>query len=428
MYVKSLFVAAGLAYIAPGQVMADTGLDSHLLGDLGGLRTQLSDAGVDVSLGYTFETGGNLSGGDRHATSYADQTVFGVNANLERLLNLKGGSVHLTLVNRGGQSQNISSQAGINQLMQSIEVYGRGRVTRVSALYYEQKLLDDTLDIKLGRLNIGSEFGDYACEFSYLGFCSSQPGNFNSTLYNWPISQWAITSKYQFAPEWYVKAGVYQMNPNWLDNDQNWNLGSPHGTEGLTMPLELGGTPTLNGYKGSWKFGVWYDTVGGDDLALNKNGVLMLSDSDTAKQHSHKSGAYLALDQQIATLGDDASRRVNLFANFTLNDADVTTVSHSFNLGVVAYGPFAARPNDQWGAGLQYLQVSEHLTDVQRLKSLLDGNSQVQEDEAVFASYYKALLTPYFALRPEIQYIHNPGGITAQHDAWMVTLKGSLDF
>ncbi|MBB1428646.1 carbohydrate porin [Shewanella sp. SG44-2] len=428
--INSLTTASVLLLICSSSVQADNfSADNYLFGDIGGIRSKIHNAGIDVSLGYTFETGGNLTGGQHHATSYADQTVLGVNFDLEKLLDLSDANFHFALTNRGGQSQNINDKAEIGQLMQSIEVFGRGRVTRISEFYYEQKLLSDDLNIKLGRMNVGAEFGAFQCEFAYLGFCGSQFGNVNSTVYNWPISQWAGVVKYHLAPEWYVKTGVYQMNPSWLKNSQNLNLGSPHGTLGMTIPVELAWMPNLNYLPGTYKLGYWHDTVGGDDLYYNQDGNPLMIDGGKARHHDSKDGAYFVAEQQVTAVDGDSARGLSVFLMGTLNDQDITTVDKSLALGVSYQGPFAARPTDKWGLAAKYLHVNDSLADSAQLYN--DNNAlytPIQETETVVASYYKFQVTKYSAIRPEIQYIHNPGGISENNDAWVVTLKGDIAF
>lgn len=427
---NTLTTASVLLLMCSGSVQADNfSADNYLFGDIGGVRSQMHNAGIDVSLGYNFQIGGNLNGGQRHATSYADQTVLGVNFDLEKLLDVSDANFHVALTNRGGQSQNINNKAEIGQLMQSIEVFGRGRVTRISEFYYEQQLLNGDVNIKLGRMNVGAEFGSFQCEFSYLGFCGSQFGNFNSTVYNWPISQWAGVVKYQFAPEWYVKTGVYQMNPSWLKNSQNLNLGSPHGTLGMTVPVELAWAPKLNGLPGTYKLGYWHDTVGGDDLYYNQQGNPLIVEGGKAFQHDSKDGAYFVAEQQVTAVAGDAQRGLSVFFMGTLNDQDITSVDKSLALGISYQGPFAARPADKWGLAVKYLHVNDSLADSARL---YNENSvfikPIQDVETVLASYYKFQVTKYAAIRPEIQYINNPGAISEGQDTWVVTLKGDIAF
>ena len=58
--------------------------------------------------------------------------------------------IGVTLVDRFGQ--NLNSEAGIPALQLTNEVFGRGSITHLTELYYSQKLFDNTLELKGGRL------------------------------------------------------------------------------------------------------------------------------------------------------------------------------------------------------------------------------------------------------------------------------------
>ncbi|WP_115717238.1 carbohydrate porin [Gallaecimonas mangrovi] len=430
---KTLAAASALWLISSSLVAAhadDFNADEHMFGDLGGYRSKLHNEGIDVDLNYTGEFGHNLSGGDKKAYGYADQTVLGFKFDLDKLLGLTGGSFHFTLANRGGNAETLNDRAGIGELMQSMELHGRGRVTRIAEFFYDQKLLDGALDIKLGRLNFGSYFGDFQCNFAYLGFCGSQPGNYNSTLYNYPISQWAGVVQYNLNDDWYIKGGVYQMNPSWLENGQGMNFGNPKGTEGITTPVELGWTPKLNGLPGTWKLGYWHDNVGGDDLYYNQDGQPLTVDGGVAEKHSSKGGGYFSVDQQVTSVAGDPSRGFSIFSFITINDRDVTTVDHAMNLGVSYKGPFASRPTDLWSMAVEYLHVSDRLSDGERALAAAQGGIYVpvQDSETVFATSYHFQITKWFMARPEIQYIHNPGGYSENPNAWVLALKTNINF
>ena len=52
----------------------------------------------------------------------------------------------------------------VNLLQQPQEIYGRGNIARLVELSYEQKLFDDHLTVKFGRLPEG-EFNDFSLRF-----------------------------------------------------------------------------------------------------------------------------------------------------------------------------------------------------------------------------------------------------------------------
>ncbi|MGS1397556.1 carbohydrate porin [Pseudomonas aeruginosa] len=57
----------------------------------------------------------------------------------------------------------------------------------------------------------GEDFNSFPCDFQNLAFCGSQVGNWAGSIwYNWPVSQWALRVKYNFAPDWYVQVGAYE--------------------------------------------------------------------------------------------------------------------------------------------------------------------------------------------------------------------------
>ena len=116
---------------------------------------------------------------------------------MAKLAGIQGGTVGLTLVDRFGR--NLNDEAGIPALQLTNEVFGRGNILRLTELYYSQKLFDDRLELKGGRLPVGSDFFFGLCEFINLTFCGGQPGNIQGGyIYNWPVSQWAGVVHYNF--------------------------------------------------------------------------------------------------------------------------------------------------------------------------------------------------------------------------------------
>ena len=63
----------------------------------------------------------------------------------------------------------------------------------------------------------------------------------NSGAHNFPTGQWGTHLKLWPAPDYYVTAGIFQVNPNAGASDAGFNL-SFRGT-GVIVPVELGWTP-----------------------------------------------------------------------------------------------------------------------------------------------------------------------------------------
>src|ERR1700743_2602203 len=190
----------------------------YLFGDLG--RTPLKEQGIDLGLTLGNESVGNLSGGDRNAPANAGQLWFGAKLDMAKLVGIQGGTVGITVVQRFGT--NLNDEAGIPSLQLTNEVFGRGNILRLTELYYSQKLFDDRLELKGGRLPVGSDFFFGQCEFINLTFCGGQPGNIQGGyIFNFPVSQWAGLAHFNITKEVQISAGVYDANPTYLTTSES---------------------------------------------------------------------------------------------------------------------------------------------------------------------------------------------------------------
>ncbi|HBO9829767.1 TPA: porin, partial [Pseudomonas aeruginosa] len=181
-----------------------------MLGDWGGKRTELLEKGYDFKLEYVGEAAANLDGGydDDKTGRYTDQFALGVHMDLEKILGWKAAEFQFTVTERNGK--NLSNdrigdpRAGHISSVQ--EVWGRGQTWRLTQLWLKQQYFDGALDVKFGRFGEGEDFNSFPCDFQNLAFCGSQVGNWAGSIwYNWPVSQWALRVKYNFAPDWYVQ-------------------------------------------------------------------------------------------------------------------------------------------------------------------------------------------------------------------------------
>ncbi len=414
-------------FFSMSAMSADFNADHYLFGDLNGLRSQLHEQGIDFSLNYTNESGYNLAGGSRHTSAFADETSIRTAVDLNKFWGLDGAHFYFAVNMRGGSRDNLNSQAELGQLKQSLEIYGRGRVTRISELRYQQLFWDGAWEFNIGRMGVSSQFGGRECEFMSLSFCGAQFNKQSATGYNWPVSQWAASLRVQLSDDWAVKAGVFQRNPGFLKRSQGLNFLSPHGTIGMMWPVELQWTPIFAGLPGTWKLGYWYDTAGAADLVTDAQGNNSFISGEEVRYHGSMNGSYLIIDQRLTQLADDPARGWAAYLYADLNDPDTTEVSRQLSLGVSYLGPFASRPHDKWSVALAYLHVSDHLSDAERAYNGLlatDATGKaILTDEETLATYYKFQLTPALAVQPELQYTHNPGATSRNDDTLVIALK-----
>jgi len=423
-------VALTLALASAATRAEDVSPNQGLFGDWGGLRTRLYQDGVDFQLGFTTELAYNTQGGDSNLLRNANQFVFGATFDTNKLFGWPGGTFQMTITDRNGQ--NLSADANLGTLMQVQEVYGRGNTFRWTQFWYDQLLFDEVVDIKLGRMGVGEDFMSFSCNFQNLSFCGSLPGNIVSTWYNWPVSQWAARLKVNFAPEWYAQIGAYQINPAYIQTSDVFKLNNPSGTIGALIPVELGWNPKFfeAGLPGSYRVGFWYDSSDQPSVYLAANGTpLALSPGAAPLMESSQSGYYLMLQQQVTALRGDSKRGLSVFANFVQADRNTATIDQLITLGLFYTGPFDARPQDDLGFAVGRTHVNSNVAQGQELQNSAGlGPVAVQSSEYPVEFYYSINATNWIVLRPNIQYIYRPGGISENTNVVVLGLKVAIKF
>jgi Carbohydrate-selective porin len=422
---------AGLAFAGTAHADDTISNSKYLFGDWGGERTRLADKGITFDFGYGFEAAHNYSGGDRNITRYTDQWKFGASFDLQKLWGWDGAKFNVMITDRNGRDIGADANIGNNQLIQ--EVYGRGQTWHLTILSLEQKFLDGRLTWKLGRLPVGEDINNFSCDFMNLSFCGAQPGNVVGDYWiNWPTSQWATVLKYNTSDDTFVQLAGYQVNPKYADDSyarhNGWKPGFPSGTTGALIPLEFGWKPNLNGLPGSYRVGVWYNTSNGDDLYLNTDHQPLVEFGGTPLQHDSRRGAWITFQQQVS--GVAGGKGTTVFLNITAADHATSATQNQVSAGMEYKGIFD-RPNDMVGAAIAATHANGLTARAQRLQNELYPENPVfvnSGSEKVAEVFYSWSPIPSLAIRPNLQYIKDPGGSKQRDDAFVLGVKTSVAF
>ena len=126
----------------------------HLLGDWYGTRTWLEDRGITPTLTFVTDSLGNPSGGKEQGFTTANNVGLDLNFDLEKLCDLEGGSFLLSMSYRFGGSLSANY---IHNVFTVQQVFG-GETFHLINLAYQQKLFDDRVELRLGRIATGDDF------------------------------------------------------------------------------------------------------------------------------------------------------------------------------------------------------------------------------------------------------------------------------
>jgi porin len=386
-----------------------------VFGDWGGLRTYLYDHGVNLEVSYINEFAANTQGGDSREAAYADQIYVGGWLDLQRLLGVKGAQIVFSFTDRNGES--LSVKANLHTLLEVQEIYGLGNFARLNQLYWEQRLFDDRLRLKFGRLTGTFDFMPFSCYFQNITFCATLPSH--GVAANWipfPGSTWAGVVRWDVRRDWYVQAGVYEVNPDFYEPKYRFAFGTPFGGPGERVVVEAGWIPLSAGADGGYRLGAWYDNFGGPDLYLNTEGAPLATEGGTPLQRHHQTGFYAMAQQQVWTHRASDKRRISLFANFVQADRRIAEIEQIAEIGLFWTGPTSWRPQDDLSAATGRVHVNSLIAEGATLY-----NSQlppppgppkpVPHNEYSSEIHYSFNITPAITVRPNIQFIRAPGGV-----------------
>ncbi|MGG5240998.1 carbohydrate porin [Pseudomonas lurida] len=430
-------MSAAAALVLSANAMADDAFSSSskwMTGDWGGERTKLIEQGIDIKADYVGEMGYNAKGGynDDKTGRYSDQFGLGVALDLQKLWGWDNTQAKIQLTNRNGQ--NISNdrigdpRAGT--LSSSMEVYGRGHMVRLTQFWIQHQMFDNKLDVKLGYFGEGEDFNTFPCDFQNLSFCGSQVGNYVNTWYNWPVSQAAIRVKYNITPELYAQIGAYNQNPSQLEHGNGFKL-SGSGTKGTVIPVELVWSPKVNSLPGEYRVGYYKSAADAPDVREDVNGNDAVITRADFRTRSSKKGYWFVAQQQLTTHNGDASRGLNIAANATFHDKETNLVDNYQSIMLVYKGPFDARPKDDIGIGVARLHVNDDVKKNSELLNAANGVNDydnplytpIRETEYNVELNYGIKVTNWLTVRPNLQYVVQPGGVDKVDNALVAGLK-----
>ncbi|WP_349811711.1 carbohydrate porin [Xanthomonas dyei] len=402
--------------------------DKHIGGDWGGLRSKLADDGIQFKLAHFSQTAHNTSGGLRERTAYADQFFLGGYFDLERLWGWSGADFKLEITNRNGEL--INNTAGIPTLLQSQQIFGRGDVTRLTQFSLTQRLFDDKLTLKAGRLYPSADFFALNCNYQHLTFCSGGSSNYISN--NWygdPLSAWGGVVTFSPDKRWFFRVGGYDANPQNRSTDQGLKLGTSGDDHGTLLVAEVEYKPDYgNGIDGDYRIGATRNS--NDQLRVyTRSGVPTSLGTDPAALQDTDRAFYANFEQQVTSNG--AGGGLRLFASVIDADDEVSTVGQVLAIGGFWKGLSAARPNDRIGVAVGRNALSERLRAAQtRYNQRLPAGTAaigVQRYEYPIELNYNIAVSRGIEVMPSVQYIRHPGGLDGDN-ATIFGLQVSLNF
>jgi len=401
----------------------------------------LSTAGIRLDVKEQGEVWGGLAGGLRRGTVYTGLTTASVTLDLGTMLHWDGATLFASAyqIHGRGPSANL---VGNLQTVSNIEAT---RGTKLYALWLEQSLWDDRLNIRVGQAGANDEMmlSQNAALFlnSSFGYPASTTFDLPSGGPNYPIATPMLRVKLKPTDHVTVIGAVFNGDPappGAGDPQRRDASGTAFRVNDHALGfLELAYATGNADLPGTYKVGGWYHTAPFADQRLDNTGQSLADPASTgvARQHRGNHGLYAVVDQMLWHPAGAADKGVAMFGLVMTAPGDRNLSDLFVEAGVNWTGPFPARPADIAGFAIAYVHISRA---AQQLVAERFAGSRIPGHETVLEATYQFQIARWWTLQPDVQYVINPGaGLPTPatgnrpvplRNAWIVGLHGSVTF
>lgn len=298
------------------------------------------------------------------------------------------------LVVRGGWGDGPDAAPDLLNTVNTNQYARTGSDAFILHLWLQQKLFDDQLTLRAGKMDLGdwmdtNRYGFY----NFVGYSFAH--NASIPLPGNPLAA-MFTFEPKAAPWFYVSAGAANAAQS------SYRAGFEElfdGPTALFTLAEVGFRTEINGRKGTYRFEGWYD---GRDLP-SING----SDADDGG----RAGFAVSFDQEVA-------KNVGLFFRYGIGGQNEFTPREYWSFGVDFIGPVPGRPRDDLAIGLVMNRFSDKRDDVV---------AHAADNETYIEAYYNYWVSDAMQIQPILQVVTNPGGVDRSTEV-MVGVHVALRF
>jgi len=397
----------------PASMPADDGVESpvwdRLTGDWFSLRTRLEDIGITFEASYTGDFMFNARGGANTHDSDTWLGLFDLSLSLDtQAMGLwNGGTFFVDFQDIRGES---ITERHVGDLFYVNNDDAPARA-QLAEFWYEQLFLDGMIRSKLGKQDVLSDFA-----YSDMG------GEFINGAFGWIAN--APTPTY---PDPALGAALFVEPVDWLalgggvyDADGSGTRGgfdtAFHGTNDSFTIAEIMFKPVLTlgnqRLPGVYRVGGWYHTGVWDVYFNDLDGRL------PGRTQRGNTGVYTVIDQTLwCEHPEDELDEQGLGAFFQYGWApsNINEITSLYGGGLRYIGLIPTRDADITGLGMSHASLSGEVQALERRYS-----------ETALELFHKVQITDFVSLKPDAQYIVNPGG--DGRDAIVVGIRLEVSF
>ena len=389
----------------------------QLTGSWGGVRPVLEDKGISFKLTNQLQFMVNMHGGQetKNGNDFADSYDLSLELDLDKMFGLAGGSFFMRGKGTSGGEVSDFDREKIGGIFPTNSDAGAEEPIWVEKWWWRQRLFDDRLEFRLGRISTGADL------FDVNALANSADVQFmNRALDRNPIithSNGIGAFVNVWPTDWlYARAAVIDADSRARRTGFDTAF---HGQDRFRAYWELGLVPKFscgNGaMPGHYRFGGWYRP---DPRSVFRNtfgGVL------APRTRNDDVGFYMNFDQMIwkENKSPKDKQGLSVFGRYGFAHGDVNMIEHFWSAGTAYAGLFPSRDKDTLGFGVGQGILSE------QYRGEVDSRA---DRETVYELYYAYQLTPWCVITPDLQVVTNPGGGKDDRDAVVGGVRVRVSF
>jgi porin len=429
------------AWDGPGDVCsADT-----LLGDWGGVRSQLANYGIGFGLQEQTEVWGNLVGGIKRGATYDGLTTANLCIDLDKAMQWPGAKIFTYGFQIWGPGPT-HDYVGSLQLISSIEATPS---TKLYDLWFEQDLFDGKVSFRFGQGGVDSQ-GFMAAPYDtvYLNSSFTLPPlialNLPSGGPGYPLASPMALLMLNPTNEISLMSAVFTEDPAPPGPPGDPQERDLHGTafrlNDHTLSItELSYSPAFLGdLAGVYKLGMWYASGQFTDQRRAINGLLLANPASNGIPLTHAGdyAFYAIANQMLWHKPKTEGQGIGVFLQVMHGPQDRNINDLWIEAGVNWKGPLPNRSHDEAGIALTYAGIGSYARQYSRDVVYYSGvGSPYAQGEPIIEATYRARLTPWFKVQPDLQYVINTGaGIptlqapTPLKNALVIGMRATVNF
>lgn len=391
---KFTALSVGMLLTVPACVMGADAVEAQ--------QTHAADDGITFGLLYRADVISNVSGGLDQGTTALGNLDVKFDFDLDALMGWSGVSLGLHGIASHGGKPN-ANQVGSSQGVDNIEV--DTNTAKLFQAWIQKQFMDERMSVLLGLYDLNSEFyvshstGIFLHPSPGIGSELAQTGLNGPSVF--PTSSVALRLSFLPTPETYVQAVVLDGVPGDPDDPRGTHIQFNDG-DGTLRVIEAGYIPGKSNDRDQvltdkYAVGVWSYTSRFEDL------VAVDAGGDPLMRKGNE-GFYVLAERTLYHGTRNPDSHADGFIRYGRANADFNPLSSYFQTGLVFSGMVPGREDDQFA-----LSFSTARTGDKYRQAALDAGQEATRHESVWEATYRAPMTPWMVVQPNIQYVINPG-------------------